>query len=43
MTALAPRSMTDEQRKSVILEHLHASGNGGMTSTGEHLVDPLGR
>jgi ketosteroid isomerase-like protein len=32
-------TMTDEQRKSVILEYLKAFDNGGVTSTGDGILD----
>lgn len=32
-------TMTDEQRKSVIVEYLQANDRGGTTSTGESMID----
>ena len=37
--ALATQTMTDEQRKSVALEYLKAFDNGGVTSTGESILE----
>ena len=37
--ALTRQTMTDEQRKSVALEYLKAFDNGGVTSTGESILD----
>ncbi len=37
--AIAVRSMTDEQRKSVALEYLKAFDRGGVTSTGGSILD----
>ena len=37
--ALTIQTMTDEQRKSVVLEYLKAFDNGGVTSTGGSLLD----
>ncbi|MEA2323875.1 MAG: hypothetical protein QOD81_3725 [Solirubrobacteraceae bacterium] len=37
--ALAHQTMTDEQRKSVALEYLKAFDNGGVTSTGESILE----
>jgi ketosteroid isomerase-like protein len=37
--ALAKETMTDEQRKSVALEYLKAFDNGGVTSTGDSILD----
>jgi hypothetical protein len=37
--ALSIQSMTDEQRKSVVLEFLKAIDHGGTTSTGGSIVD----
>ena len=37
--AIARETMTDEQRKSVALEYLKAFDNGGVTSTGESILD----
>ena len=37
--ALARQTMTDEQRKSVALEYLKAFDNGGITSTGESILE----
>ena len=36
---LTTNVMTDEQRKSVALEYLKAFDNGGVTSTGESILD----
>ena len=37
--AIAQQTMTDEQRKSVALEYLKAFDNGGVTSTGDSILD----
>ena len=37
--AVAQQTMTDEQRKSVALEYLKAFDNGGVTSTGDSILD----
>jgi ketosteroid isomerase-like protein len=37
--ALTRETMTDEQRKSVVLEYLKAFDNGGVTSTGDGVLD----
>jgi ketosteroid isomerase-like protein len=37
--AIARETMTDEQRKSVALEYLKAFDNGGVTSTGESILE----
>src|SRR5947209_12298694 len=37
--ALTRQTMTDEQRKSVALEYLKAFDNGGVTSTGESILE----
>ena len=37
--ALTRETMTDEQRKSVAIEYLKAFDNGGITSTGESILD----
>ena len=37
--ALATQTMTDEQRKSVVIEYLKAFDNGGTTSTGGSILD----
>jgi SnoaL-like domain len=37
--ALTRQTMTDEQRKSVALEYLKAFDNGGVTSTGQPLLE----
>ena len=37
--ALSRQTMTDEQRKSVALEYLKAFDNGGVTSTGESILE----
>ena len=37
--AITRGSMTDEQRKSVALEYLKAFDNGGVTSTGESILE----
>jgi hypothetical protein len=37
--AVATQTMTDEQRKSVALEYLKAFDNGGVTSTGDSILD----
>ena len=37
--ALSTQTMTDEQRKSVALEYLKAFDNGGVTSTGDSILD----
>ena len=37
--ALTRETMTDEQRKSVALEYLKAFDNGGVTSTGESILE----
>jgi ketosteroid isomerase-like protein len=37
--ALTTRTMTDDQRKSVVLEYLKAGDNGGVTSTGGSSLD----
>src|SRR3954453_5443096 len=37
--AIAIRTMTDEQRKSVALEYLKAFDNGGTTSNGGSILD----
>jgi hypothetical protein len=37
--SLTRGTMTDEQRKSVALEYLKAFDNGGVTSTGESILD----
>jgi hypothetical protein len=37
--ALARETMTDEQRKSVALEYLKAFDNGGVTSTGDGILE----
>ncbi|MCW2858492.1 MAG: hypothetical protein JWP48_200 [Actinoallomurus sp.] len=37
--ALSRETMTDEQRKSVVLEYLKAFDNGGVTSTGDGILD----
>ena len=37
--AVATQTMTDEQRKSVALEYLKAFDNGGVTSTGESILE----
>ena len=37
--ALTTQTMTDEQRKSVALEYLKAFDNGGVTSTGDSILD----
>ena len=37
--ALTTLTMTDEQRKSVALEYLKAFDNGGVTSTGDSILD----
>lgn len=37
--ALTRETMTDEQRKSVVLEYLKAFDNGGVTSTGGSVLD----
>src|SRR5919198_815042 len=37
--ALTTGTMTDEQRKSVALEYLKAFDNGGVTSTGDGILD----
>jgi hypothetical protein len=37
--ALTKMTMTDEQRKSVALEYLKAFDNGGVTSSGEAILD----
>jgi hypothetical protein len=37
--ALTRQTMTDEQRKSVALEYLKAFDNGGITSTGESILE----
>ena len=36
---LTRQTMTDEQRKSVALEYLKAFDNGGITSTGESILE----
>src|SRR3954452_7383896 len=36
---IATQTMTDEQRKSVALEYLKAFDNGGVTSTGEGILE----
>src|SRR3712207_9360054 len=36
---ITKQSMTDEQRKSVALEYLKAFDNGGVTSTGDSILD----
>jgi len=36
---LTKQTMTDEQRKSVALEYLKAFDNGGVTSTGESILE----
>ena len=36
---LARQTMTDEQRKSVALEYLKAFDNGGVTSSGESILE----
>ena len=36
---LTRQTMTDEQRKSVALEYLKAFDNGGITSTGETILE----
>jgi SnoaL-like protein len=37
--AITTGTMTDEQRKSVALEYLKAFDNGGVTSTGDSILD----
>src|SRR5690242_10863401 len=37
--AVSTQTMTDEQRKSVALEYLKAFDNGGITSTGESILE----
>ena len=37
--AVTKQTMTDEQRKSVALEYLKAFDNGGITSTGESILE----
>ena len=37
--ALTTQTMTDEQRKSVAIEYLKAFDNGGVTSTGDSILD----
>ncbi len=37
--AVSTQTMTDEQRKSVALEYLKAFDNGGVTSTGESILE----
>jgi len=37
--AIAKQTMTDEQRKSIALEYLKAFDNGGVTSTGDSIMD----
>jgi ketosteroid isomerase-like protein len=37
--AVSTQTMTDEQRKSVALEYLKAFDNGGVTSTGDSILD----
>jgi hypothetical protein len=37
--AVSTETMTDEQRKSVALEYLKAFDNGGVTSTGDSILD----
>ena len=37
--SLTRQTMTDEQRKSVALEYLKAFDNGGITSTGESILE----
>ena len=37
--AVATQTMTDEQRKSVALEYLKAFDNGGVTSTGDSILE----
>ena len=37
--ALTRQTMTDEQRKSVALEYLKAFDNGGVTSTGDSILE----
>ncbi len=37
--ALTRQTMTDEQRKSVALEYLKAFDNGGVTSSGESILE----
>src|SRR3954453_15745554 len=37
--ALTRETMTDEQRKSVALEYLKAFDNGGVTSTGDSILE----
>jgi ketosteroid isomerase-like protein len=39
VVAIARETMTDEQRKSVALEYLKAFDNGGVTSTGESILE----
>ena len=41
--ALTTQTMTDEQRKSVAIEYLKAFDNGGVTSTGDSILDALRR
>ena len=36
---IATQVMTDEQRKSVALEYLKAFDNGGITSTGDSILE----
>jgi len=37
--ALSTQTMTDEQRKSIVIEYLKAFDNGGVTSTGGSILD----
>ena len=37
--ALSTQTMTDEQRKSVVVKYLKAFDNGGVTSTGGSILD----
>ena len=37
--AVSTETMTDEQRKSVAIEYLKAFDNGGVTSTGDSILD----
>src|SRR3954451_14125667 len=37
--AVSTQAMTDEQRRSVAVEYLKAFDNGGVTSTGDSILD----
>ena len=37
--ALSTQTMTDEQRKSVVIEYLKAFDKGGVTTTGGSIID----